>query len=85
MNLSLLPLYRFWIQAALTFIILVFSLFNLSSSSRNAIRNQNLYSNLVFFIIGFWLPSPGNQIKRDGQIVEHSEHTNIYPIEGNKK
>lgn len=77
MNPNLMPLYRFWVQVAITFLILIFCGFNLSNPGKGRANNP-LYSNLVFFIIGFWLPSPGGQTRKEGQVIENSEQTNLY-------
>lgn len=75
MNTNSLFLYKFWVQVVISLSVLTFCGVGLSSSIR---RNENLYSNLAFLIIGYWLPSPGGQNKKEeNQISIESEQTNI--------
>lgn len=75
MNLTQMPLYRFFVQVSITFMILIFCGIGLTSNT----RQQTLYSNLVFLIIGYWLPSPGSGSKKEGDSVAiDSAETNVY-------
>lgn len=82
MNLALVPLYRFWVQVIISLGVLTFCGVGLTTNDK---RHETLYSNLIFLVIGYWFPSPGNQIKRNEQLIEHSDTTNVYPPEGSNK
>ena len=76
MNPNNIFLYRFWVQVAISLLVLVFCGFGLISGGREGRRNETLYSNLVFLVIGYWFPSPGqNKQQEGGTSIGISEQT----------
>lgn len=77
MNLSLLPLYRFWMQIIVSIAVLVFCGVGIVSKDR---LNGSFYSNLFYLVLGNLLPSPGGSGKKEGdQVAIESEQTNVFP------
>lgn len=74
MNLTLMPLYRFWVEVAISIIVLVFSFYTLAVPPTKGANNKGLAGNLIFLVIGYWIPS-NSTLKKEGQTIENSEQT----------
>lgn len=79
MNLSLLPLYRFWMQIIVSVAVLIFCGVGIVSKDR---LNGSFYSNLFYLVLGNLLPSPGGSGKKEGDNVAiDSAETNVFQSE----
>lgn len=85
MNPNLIFIYRFWVQVVISLLVLIFCGVGLAAGGREGRRNETLYSNLVFLVIGYWFPSPGqNKQQESGTNIGFSEQTTIV-TEGQEK
>lgn len=75
MKMNNLDTYRFYMQGAISFSVVVFSMTMLCFHPGGKRSNEALFASLLSGVLGYWLPSPG--AKREANIAVDSEQTNI--------
>jgi len=78
-----IPLYVFGIQVVFSVSIFAFCLIVIAATVfTKGKRDIDPYvASLLSSTITWWFPSPAGQDRKDRQLIEHSDQTNIYPPE----